>query len=609
MKPNQSTILLIDDDQMIRNSIRTYLEDSGFQVIVAENALIGLDTFHVYKVDLVLLDLRMPEMDGLELLDIIHKESPDTPVIIISGAGGLKDAIEALQLGAVDYITKPIHNMAILENAVCRSLERYRLIMENNKYRKHLENEIERRTARLKEQTEALGQSESRFRELIEVFDGFIYTCDKHFHMTFMNKKLQDHVGRNAEGELCYKVLYDLDQKCSWCRHEIVFKGQTLRHEMQNPMDGRWYYIIHVPVRNSLGEVIQKQATIIDINDRKSQEEALRVSEANLREENSQLLSSLKSVSQFGPMIGKSPAMRKVYEIILKAALSNANIIIFGESGTGKELVAKTIHELSKRNKNKFIPVNCSAIPDNLIESEFFGYKKGAFTGAISDKPGLIAMANGGTLFLDEIGEINLNMQAKLLRVIDGGGYMPLGTSDLIPCDFRIIAATNKDLKEMVKNGNMREDFYFRIHIIPVYLPPLRDRREDISLLVQNFMQKYAEDDSSIVIPSNIMKSMQRQYWKGNVRELENTVQRYITLKEFIPSPLSNERSIKEKPDFSEPVIPENEMQLKDVLKIVEKKYITQLLECHKWNRSKVSNILGIDRRTLFRKIKEYDID
>jgi transcriptional regulator with PAS, ATPase and Fis domain len=205
----------------------------------------------------------------------------------------------------------------------------------------------------------------------------------------------------------------------------------------------------------------------------------------------------------------------------LKAAESNANVIIYGESGTGKELVAKSIHALSDRGSKPFVPVNCGAIPENLIESEFFGYQKGAFTGANQEKAGFLSAANGGTLFLDEVGEINANMQIKLLRAIDGGGFSPLGSNQIVKPDIRIIAATNRDLADKIHQGHFRSDFFYRIHVIPINLPSLRERREDIPLLIHHFLQLFGDDNKLQSIPETTMQAMQRYDWPGNVREFK----------------------------------------------------------------------------------------
>lgn len=629
--PSQQLVLIVDDDTALRKSVAVYLEDSGFDVLQAGDGPLGLKILENETPDVILLDLRMPEMDGLEFLSGVQKKYPDLPVIVVSGAGVLQDAIAALRLGAFDFITKPVLDMTLLENAIRKAIERTQLLTQNRKYREHLETEIKLRTSALEERslelekankdltgeicehqrtTEALKQSEARLNEIIQVFDGFIYTCTKDHRITFMNQRMIRHVGRDATSELCYEVLYNSKTPCSWCPVKEVFEGKTIRKENKSPVDNRWYFSIHIPLYGATGSVEQYESIVIDITDRKMAEEALRQSEAHLREENVRLRTSLTGAGQFGPIIGKSSAMQQVYDIILKASLSNANVIIYGESGTGKELVAKTIHKLSHRKHKKMIVVNCGAIPDNLVESEFFGYKKGSFTGANVDKPGFLASAHKGTLFLDEVGEINPNLQVKLLRAIAGDGYTPIGSRDVIIPDIRFVAATNKDLKKLIEKGKMREDFYYRLHIIPIYLPALRERREDIPLLIHHFLQKYTEDDMTPVIPPQVMKAMQHHEWRGNVRELENAIHRFVTLKEVNIELENAEISVEpDVPTFDLFLDAKKDLTLKKVVEEVEKKYIVKLLKVHKWHRTKVAGILGMDRRTLFRKMKEYGLD
>ena len=333
----------------------------------------------------------------------------------------------------------------------------------------------------------------------------------------------------------------------------------------------------------------------------------LKASETSLHEENVRLKANIKERYRFGKIIGKSPVMQEIYELILKAAASDAGVIVYGESGTGKELVAEAIHEMSDRKEKAIVPVNAGGVAETLLESEFFGYKKGAFTGANTDKRGLLQSADKGTLFLDELGEIGLNLQAKLLRAIEGGGFTPVGGLEAETSDFRVIAATNKDLKEQVKKGLIREDFLYRIHIIPIYLPPLRERKEDIPLLIEHFMQNYLPSKNLPAITVAVMEALTSYDWPGNVRELQNTLHRYVTLKrlDFLGAPL---RAPAPSPEMKfEPIWP-NEELLRDAVAHFEREYILKQLERYHWNRSKVASKLGIDRKTLFKKMRSYGV-
>ncbi|MBI5592381.1 MAG: sigma-54-dependent Fis family transcriptional regulator [Deltaproteobacteria bacterium] len=597
-------ILVIDDESIIRESMTAYLEDSGCVVCQARDGREGLAVFRTEKPDLVVVDLRMPGIDGLEVLSTVIAESPDTPTLVVSGTGVIQDAIEALRMGALDFITKPILDMAVLEHAAKTALERARLRVENRRYREHLEEEIRCRTIDLVERTRALQESEAKLSAIIELFEGLIYTSTRDHRIEFMNRKLMDHIGRDATGEKCHAALFDLTSTCPWCVNTQVFKGETTRWETRNPRDNRWYYGINTPIFGPDGQVLKVQSIALDITDRKEAEEAMREREVRLREENTRLRSSLKGSGQFGRIIGKSAAMQKVYETILKAAQADAGVIIYGESGTGKELVAKTIHELSDRSPGPFVTVNCGAIPDTLIESEFFGYRKGAFTGAATDKPGFLDSAHGGTLFLDEVGEIPLSLQVKLLRAIEGGGYTPVGGDKLVKTDFRVVAATHRDLRERVEQQKMRQDFYYRIHLIPLFMPPLRQRKEDLPLLVHHFLNTLGHGNSLHALPESVMREIQCYNWPGNVRELQNVIHRYVTLRE-IDLPLAPDTPHAHEIASSMPPFRNNPLaSLAEALNDAEKSVIVQSLQAHQWKRGRVAQILGIDRRTLFRKMK-----
>ncbi len=628
---SDAMVLVIDDERLIRESIATYLSDSGFTVIQAEDGPTGLQMVNRQVPDVVLLDLRMPEMDGLEVLERLNGDWPELPVIVVTGAGSLKDAVQAMHLGAFDFISKPVIDMAILEHAVCRAVERRRLRLENQRYHRYLEIEVQSRTSDLQQKTtqlqdvnrkleaeiadhrrteQALRRSQNQLTDVISIFEGFIYSVDKAYRLGFMNSRLQLHTGVHCTEGVCHQVIYGRETPCPWCPMEAVLEGQTIRLELNNPRDKRWYYGIFSPHIGPDGAILGGQAIVMDIHDRKAAEIGLRLQADRLAAHNLRLRSSLQGAVRFGEIVGKSAAMHAVYQSILKAAESSANVIVYGESGTGKELVARTIHALSERGDKRFVPVNCGAIPENLFESEFFGYKKGAFTGADQDREGYLTAARGGTLFLDEVGEIPPSMQVKLLRAIEGGGYSPLGSHQAIVPDIRIVAATNRDLKRFVAQGRFRKDFYYRVHVVPISLPPLRNRRGDIPLLIHHFLQLFSHQGERQSIPDHIMRVMQEYHWPGNVRELQNAVQQYIALQDLdIIANLAPQADIAplEEQAFDDLIAARPD--LSTVLKGFEKRYIEHLLHEHKWHRSKVASLLGIDRRTLFRKIQSLNIE
>jgi PAS domain S-box-containing protein len=333
--------------------------------------------------------------------------------------------------------------------------------------------------------------------------------------------------------------------------------------------------------------------------------------EATLRRENILLKSSIQKRYGFGRIVGKSDAMQEVYNLIVEAANSDANVIVYGESGTGKELVSRAIHEMSTRKERNFVPVNCGAIPEHLLESEFFGHKKGAFTGAYADKKGFMDNADKGILFLDEIGEIGLPMQVKLLRAIEGNGYTPVGGSETIRPDVRIIAATSRNLAETVSSGRMREDFFYRVHVIPINLPPLRNRKDDIPLLIQHFLEEfnYSEEKASLITP-NIMKALHDYYWPGNIRELQNVLQRLMTIKRLDFNLGHGKPQTEIEPALHEgdsPVL--SSKGLRSMIESYEKQVILAALEKNRWRRLKSASELKINRKTLFKKMRQHGLE
>lgn len=449
----------------------------------------------------------------------------------------------------------------------------------------------------------------SNLDSIVNGYSGFIYTVSRNYKIEFMNKTLIDSIGHDTIGEDCCNLIHGLDKKCSWCPRGSVVVGESAHFEYKSPRDNRWYYYVSTPRTNAQGDVAAYQFIAIDIHDRKLHEEKLEKKEKQLKQEI--LLLKSAAINQYGldKIVGQSYKMQQIYNLILEVASSDASVLIYGESGTGKELVANAIHKLGSNKLKPFLPVNCGGIPDNLIESEFFGYKKGAFTGAHIDKAGFLEILDGGTLFLDEIGEINLNMQVKLLRAIDGDGYTPLGSNQIIKPKVRIISATNKDLNDHVEKGLMRSDFFYRINVVPLYLPPLRERRDDISLLIYHFLKKFSTGKSLPHIPPKIMDGLEQYNWPGNIRELQNIIHRYITLNRL--DVFNSCLSTKWFDDSSEKSVPKLEGQcanLQDAMKHYEKIILLHSLKKNQWNQSKTASSLGINRKTLYSKIKKYNI-
>ncbi|NOX32679.1 MAG: PAS domain S-box protein [Deltaproteobacteria bacterium] len=331
--------------------------------------------------------------------------------------------------------------------------------------------------------------------------------------------------------------------------------------------------------------------------------------EQKLRHENLYLRSTIKDRYKFDNIIGNSQVMQEVYELILKAAGTSDSVFIYGESGTGKELAARAIHNASDRSTGKFVAVNCGAIPENLIENEFFGSKKGAFTGSNVDKQGYLDAADGGTLFLDEIGEVSLALQVKLLRAIEGGGYSPVGSTKVKTPDLRIIAASNKNLIEFVKKGHIREDFFFRIHVLPIHLPPLRERGDDIFLIIDHFFKSYSKTNNKVstLAPKDLI-TLRNYHWPGNIRELQNVLRRYITLKNLDFLQISDTKGFTSEDNLQHENSAGKITLLRKAVGDFEKNHIRDSLNQNHWHKGKSAEYLGISRKTLFRKMKTYGL-
>ena len=444
---DRKLILIVEDDPRVGESIRLLLKKRGYETLLASNGKEALPLFRQEMVDLVITDLLMPKMDGIELLEAVKSLRPETEVIVISAQGTIEKAVQAMKLGAFDFIEKPI-NPRVISLVVERALEKQTLIFQNRDLRSKLE--------------------------------------DK-FH--------------------------------------------------------------------------------------------------------------LKNI------IGRSAKMIKIFELIQHIAPYDSSVLIIGESGTGKEMIANAIHYSSPRTSMPFIKVSCASLSEGIIESELFGHEKGAFTGAISSRKGRFEIAHQGTLFLDEVGDIPLATQIKLLRVLQDGEFERVGGNKTIQASIRIIAASNRDLQEAVKQGTFREDLYYRLNVVSIKLPPLRERKEDISFLVNFFIDKFNQRYKMKVkgVSQRAMNLLIDYEWSGNVRELENTIESILVINspevidiQHLPQEV---KEVKEKPE----VIP---IKIGTPLEEVEREMLIQTLKATKGNKRRAAELLGINVRTIHRKME-----
>ena len=448
MASKSPSILIVDDDPGFREFLRLFLEREGYRVSLARDGKEALSRLEEVNPDLILLDLRMPEMGGLEFLEHLRRQGNETPVIVITAYASLDSAVKAKKEGAYDYLPKP-------------------------------------------------------------------------FRLEDLRRKLKE-----------------------------ALKSSPPREEISG---------------------------------------------------------------EFMGIIGRSPAMRRLFSLLPKIARAESNVLITGESGTGKELVARAIHRLSPRKDKPFVVVNCAGIPATLLESELFGYKAGAFTGAKCDKPGLFARAHGGTIFLDEIGDLPPDLQVKLLRVVEYKTFTPLGSSQEVQVDVRIISATNRDLEEEVREGRFREDLYFRLNVLSVHLPPLRERREDIPLLVQHFLEKYSQKmgKSGLGISDYALRALMEYDFPGNVRELENIIERSVALESgplILPETLTLRPGRRKSEDFSVELPPEG-LDLEAFLARVEKGLLRQALERTGGRKEEAARLLKLSPRSFRYRLQKYQLE
>jgi len=449
------SILIVDDESAILDTLRILLRNEGFDVTTAQGGKAGLEQLKTANPDIVLTDVRMPQVTGIDILTAMRQQDHETPVILMTAQASLQSAIQAVNEGAFYYIQKPFSNDDLV--AICRRAAEHRRLRTENK---QLKQEIRRRER-----------------------------------------------------------------------------------------------------------------------------------------------------SRFARPLGKSRIFADVLKLAEQVAPTESTVLIQGESGTGKEVIARYIHDISSRGEGPFMSLNCGALPESLLESELFGHVKGSFTGAVRDKQGLFAAARGGTFFLDEIGEMSPATQVKLLRVLQEREAIPVGGTEAIPVDVRVVAATNRDLEDEIKRGRFRTDLFYRLNVIAIHLPPLRDRRDDIEIFVEATLDRIAKEQGGPPkrLAPEAMDAVMAYDWPGNVRELENALERAVVLtkSEVIPHSAMPGKVTERR---AEPLVMERPHP-NPTLDTIERAYITWVLQTEGGNKSRAAEVLGIDPSTLYRKLSRYEGD
>jgi len=564
-------ILIVDDTPETLSVLSEMLIEQGYHVRTALNVDIALKSATKFVPDLILMDINMPGTDGFEACRIIKnmKKLKNVPVIFLTGKTDIIAKITGFEAGGVDYITKPFANEEVFVRV-----------------KTHL----------------GIKQERERFYALAEATTEGILIHDQGIivDVNFAFEKITQ-----------YKRKKIIDKNLN-----TIFSPKTLRSISQIQKKRSGFCEINEKRPDGSSLIAEIRIKYILYQGKKLKMIALRDISENkrLKRENASLMTSISSTHRLGNMIGKSKIMQNIYEKILHLSAIDETVIIYGETGTGKELAAKNIQLFSQRSRKPFVIVNCASIPEPLFESIFFGHnKKGAVTSAVANSMGFFEQAKGGVLFLDEIGELNKNMQAKLLRIIETGEYIPIGGQKK-RANVRIISATNKDLKQMVKQGTMREDFYHRLHVLSLNMPPLRERKEDISLLVNHFIEtNQSLNINNRIIDEKIIVQLKEYQWPGNVRELFNELRRYFSTGELENAAYVSSNSDSFRSIFLDDLNNNlsllddlnNNLSLNDAVSYFENYYINKILTLHNGKKSKTATALGIDPRTLYNKLNK----
>jgi len=558
-------ILVIDDEESIRFTFERFLRAAGHIVATAESCREALEKINTTTFDIVFADVILEDGTGIEILRHIKAKGLSCPVIMITGDPGVESAADSIRLGAFEYISKPINQESLLH--VARTALKYKTVHEEReKYRTNLE---------------------AIFRSVRDA----IVTVDQELTILEFNEAAMTMCGFTHEDQ--GKPFASLPHIGDGTLLEIISDARAGGRPVEHKR-------IELLCQNQIRRVISVRTYPL-LNPQGLPSGIVMV----LRDDTdvTDLELELKSHRQFHRIVGSSRPMQKIYALIKSLANVQTTVLVTGESGTGKELVAEALHLSGDRSHKPLVKVNCSALPESLLESELFGHVKGAFTGAIRDNIGRFHRADGGTIFFDEIGDVSPKVQLKLLRVLEEREFERVGSSAPTKVDVRLIAATNRNLMEKVTNGELREDLYYRLKVIEIKLPPLRDRREDIPLLVEHFRTGFNLKFKKNIegISSDVLKAFLKYPWRGNVRELEHTMEHAFVLcnreiitfdnlpGEFVAAPQAVRNSAVESAEA-------------DIQRILE------ALDNTAWNKAKAARLLGIDRVTLYRKIKRYRI-
>ena len=561
-----ANILTVEDDSSITEQITYLLDSFGYHSQVLLEPEFLFEMLEIKSVDLILMDVNMPGVDGLSLLKQLkdHAIYQKIPVIMLTSDTDETVLTKCFDTGAMDFIKKPLSEIEL------RARIKSALVIKNQI------NEVERINDLLKTTLDGMAEG--------------VVTLDRHFLIKMISINACKILDVSQEQTVGNPAVSVLGPQIAGPSGELAKYATKTRAVFDIPTQLMGNSGVNTPVNLS----------IIPL-DSSSQSEGWLLLFRDLRQEESLLRKKARGIS-FGRMVSCDPKMAEIFELVDKIALSSAVVFIEGESGTGKDLVAKEIHDRSRRAQGPFHAVNCAAISPNLMESEFFGHEKGAFTGAHKRKLGRFELAYKGTLFLDEVGDISLELQGKLLRVLQEQEFERVGGTQTIQTDVRVIAATNKDLQKMVQEQQFRDDLYYRLHVIPIHLPPLRERVQDIPLLVSSFIERLNKKENRNVVNMNpdALRLLLNHNWPGNIRELYSSVSYAFAVssgivlqKKHLPDTI-REIDVTRHPELKPPKS--------------EKDLIVQALQQTHFNKPKAAALLGIHRVTLYRKLKKYGL-